>query len=178
MHHRAFLLTLLVGVALCAGCGEDEGPCTPTALIDPQAWTSVALDEDPFAGDRSEGVVCDEEGIKIEDFGGETSLAVETRLCAFATVHQPTVADLGTCERILVRMWYFELLAPEPSEAHLALATDAGTIWEKTLPIPGPSGLIYESVPVDALPAGSELYWHVDNHGTNSYNLLEISGQP
>ncbi len=49
-------------------------------------------------------------------------------------------------------------------------------LWTDTRPIPGPAGLEATRVPLpEDVPAGTPIFFHVRNHGQNSYELLELS---
>lgn len=53
------------------------------------------------------------------------------------------------------------------------------TLWQKGIPIPSPSALLDETIVAPAaIAAGAALYFHVDNHGANAYNLIDVSKVP
>ena len=50
------------------------------------------------------------------------------------------------------------------------------TSWTKRLPIPAEGGLIVKEVrATSAIPAGSTVFFHLHNHGMNSWALVELS---
>lgn len=180
-------LSLAVAVALAAlvGCA-DPAPalvCEPNAdgsnalLVDHDLWVLATPDEDPFAADRpADDISCPPDDRLAEEFAGTYSYAVTTTGCPYTTVTQPSLRDACAGETLYVWLWHFELTAPDPGSAHLAVEIGGDLVWSKTLPIPGPSGLIADEImlPTD-VPTGTPITFHLRNHGSNSYNLLEIS---
>lgn len=73
-------------------------------------------------------------------------------------------------------LWHFELSADEPAEAHAALLVDGMPFFEERIPIPQVGGLISRQVrAARAIPAGTPIYFHLHNHGANSWSLVEVS---
>jgi hypothetical protein len=161
-----------------AGCAEPESDAEPelAALVDVRAFAAVEPGADAFAAFRPADLDCEQPGYVLEPLGSELALELDTRACAHITVAQPTLLDLDEGDSILLRLFHFELTAPDPALAHLGLALDGTVVWEKEVPIPTASALVLERIPVTApLPPGSALQFHVRNHGFNTYSLLEIS---
>lgn len=178
-------LSLLLATFVLLACGGDDGgvgadmlePTGATPLVDHALWDPVSASEDPF-DDRPADVACDLTGYMAEDLAGEQAFSVRTRLCAYMTACQPTLAALGPGDEVKVRVWNFELSAPEDpdAEAHLAISLDGTTTWETRIPIPSPSGLHDETFAVDAeYPAATQVCFHAHNHGLNEYDLIEVS---
>lgn len=168
---------------VCAGCGPDanlgELPREPGeyALVDHAAWRVVALDRDPFAAGRAQPPeACEGSTYGAELFGNEPVFSVDGLDCLYMTVEQPTLHALRAGDQVRVRIWNFELTGRRGTTAELALVLDGARIWEKSLPIPSRSGLTVEFVDVARdVSAGAPLLFHVENHGTNSYSLFEVT---
>jgi hypothetical protein len=167
-----------------ASWGMMLAACGPTAWGDPEPLVTAegwsALDgPDPF-GAPPVGTVCDPTGFGPENFGGEPAFDVRTQLCGWLSVAQASSAALERTDRLFVRLWHDPLTAGEPgSSAHLGLAVDGEVVWTEAVAIPSDSGIVLADLSLGrALDAGFELVFHVDNHGSNSYHLLEISRRP
>lgn len=158
-------------LALC-GC---NGPKEPAPLVSATGWSRVDLAEDPYA-DRYPGEgACPETAFQVEEIGGEMSLGVDGQNCAFLTVRQPTLAEIEEGDLIFLRLWHYELSGLKASTATLTLSIDGQAVLERHIPVPSDSELIttYLDAPFEA-PAGAPVIFHVENHGTNSYNLIEL----
>lgn len=187
MSPRLSILAAALAVALAATTGcSDASPalaCEANAdgsnvlLVDHDLWIVAAPDADPFAQHRpADDISCPPDDRLAEDFAGTYSYAITTTGCPYTTVLQPSLRDACAGETLYVWLWHFELTAPDPGVAHLAVEVGGDLIWSKTLPIPGPSGLIADEVALPAdIPAGTPIAFHLRNHGANSYNLLELS---
>lgn len=176
-------------VAVIAGGCDDGGAggrglvCaappsgTSRMLIDHDLWRVATAEEDPWAEHRpGPDISCPDDARKTEDFAGTYAYAVITTNCAYTTVVQETIADACAGEDFYVWLWNYALTAPESATAYLGVQIGDTRIWEDTREIPGPSALEATRIelPMD-VPAGTPIYYHVRNHGANSYELLELS---
>ncbi len=193
---RLFLVA--AAVAACAACPQPTCEQKSNLLVK-DAWTRVEPADDPFASDAPAGLVekdadghyppddpgsdtphdvrvCTDAEVYTEVLGKDDSLTVDTNLCGWATVEQPLSADVAEGDPMFARVFYFQQIAPGIAEAHLELTVDGKPFWTRTIPLPTPSQLIAEDfdAPFSA-KKGQTLMWHVDNHGVNTYNLIEIS---
>ncbi|TNF28224.1 MAG: hypothetical protein EP329_18255 [Deltaproteobacteria bacterium] len=175
----------LLSVALVAGCdagGASGVVCADdaggnVALVDHDRWTVASAEDDPWVASRPAEDLCTDADHYAEDFAGTYSYAIQTGpRCGYVTVVQPSLAGACAGQTLYVWLWHFQLTAPDPGEAHVAVRIGDREVWAATLPIPSESGLFAEEIPLPAdVPAGTPVYYHVDNHGSNSYNLLEVS---
>jgi hypothetical protein len=158
--------------------GDSGVPAERTLLVTPAAWKPLAASDDPFT-DRPAVVSCPSSAAMAEVLGGEGGFSVDTGACNYVTVTQGTRREVLAGELIKVRLWHFELSAPEPAEAHAALLLDGLSILDERIPIPQPGGLITRQLRVTrAIPMGAPVYFHLHNHGANSWSLVEISAGP
>jgi hypothetical protein len=173
------LLVLAIGPFAC----DDGGPApTPepasASLVERERWEWVEdVDEDAFGAERPETTVCDPIlGIGAEMFGGaELVLEINTDFCDYATVRQPSTQPLQPGDRVSIRVWHYALTTPPPAEAHIALAVDGEVVWEERVPSPAAAALVEGEIAIDRdVPAGTELQFHVHNHGANTYDLLSL----
>lgn len=167
-------------VSACAG-GEgdgDAGAGSTTSIVDFDAFAPAFGAEDPFAARRPADAVCTPDGYRSEDFGGEPSFELFTGFCDYLSAAQPLPVALPAGATLQIRLWHFELTSTTPAEAFVAVALGGAEVWSTTIAIPSASGLVLEEwVLGEAVPAGAPLVFHVDNHGANSYALLEISAR-
>jgi hypothetical protein len=174
----------MAGVATLADASVaaiDVGPArhlTRISLIDQTRWTQVGSAEDPFM-DRPADVRCPESAAAAEVLSEQPAFGVDTGMCNYLTVQQLTRDYVAAGETIDVRLWHFELAAPNPGEAHAAVDVGRVRALDQRVQIPAPGGLIKASLVADhALPAGTPVYFHLHNHGANSWALIEITTGP
>lgn len=156
--------------------GSDAGTDAAAArfpLVDHQEWTPVAPADDPF-DDRPTDAVCEKgEGWDVELFDVESTLGVDTNFCDYLTVAQPLLVDVPEGGTVELRLWHFALVGE--GEAHIAVRVGDVMLWETRVPIPGDSQLIFDSIEApQALGAGTPVYFHLHNHGNNTYNLVDL----
>lgn len=175
---RCFIV-LCAAPLLCCGCGDgaDDGEsATGGALVDASEWKPVDEAEDPFIADKAEDAVCDSLGYQTEDYEGEQALFVDTEACDYLSVEQPALRSVAEGDTLHLRLYHFELTAPDPGEAHLAVAFGQHTVWEKTVDIPADAKLIDTTWQADeAVEVGDSVLFHVNNHGDNNYVFIEFS---
>jgi hypothetical protein len=170
-----------IAVAL-GGCPSDDAPPAdpePQRLALSEDWVYVAdAAADPFGAERPAGATCDEQmGLVLEEF--TRAFEVKTDLCNYATVQQPSLADIRAGDTIEARMFHFELASDEAAQGHLALAVDGEVVWETFVDIPSDADSVNADIVAERdWPAGTPLHFHVHNHGVNSYNLVSLMVVP
>jgi hypothetical protein len=168
-------LTYMLGAALMCGCASEDttGTGGDTTLIDNAGW---ALDEDqaddthpahrPEVMDCNPYTVIHEEGV----------LELDTRLCGYFVVSQPSLFEVAAGDSLLLEWSHLDLDAPEPAEAHLAIAIDGELQWETTVAIPNEPNAYDPSWTASRdFPVGSRVTLHLHNHGINSWRLHSLS---
>lgn len=145
-------------------------------LVIHEFWSTPT--EDPF-DDRPADAGCNRAGIMPELLAEEPVFSVDTGFCGYITVAQPTLREIAAGQSIKVRLWHFELSAPMPAQAHAAVLVDGLHVLDELIPIPSPGGLLVrELVAPRAIPKGASVYFHLHNHGSNSWSLVEVSAGP
>lgn len=158
--------------------GGASAPRERAMLVLPALWLPLDPQEDPFT-DRPEASHCAPSGLMPELLAGESVFSVDTGACTYVTVRQPTQREIEPDEVVELRLWHFELSAPEPAEAHAAVVIEGLVVLDQRVPIPQPGGLISTELRVDrVIPAGTPVYFHLHNHGANSWSLVELSAGP
>jgi hypothetical protein len=179
---RVRRLAALLTIVTLSGCPGDDGECQAPSepefvpLIDHMAWEFTPAEEDPLIDHRPATVDCGIAGWYIE--GDE--LEIDTNFCNYAALRQASLRAIESCSTLRIEFYHFDLLAPEPAQAHAALLIDGQIVWEKLIDIPGGS-MIYKAAVYEeefaapfAAPAGSEVMLHLHNHGQNTWTLLSI----
>lgn len=149
---------------------------------------------DPFSPLRLPAQYCSDVCTYPEDIGGEPSFSIQTNCCNYVTLGQRTTRDIRRGDQLTIRLWHYQLTGPSNAKSYLAVQINDRLAWEARLPFPCAGGITgfvpngdcrdaatpAESDPYrftadfDA-PAGSVVYLHVQNHGENSYNMVEAS---
>ena len=174
--HRFAATWSLCLLAVCA-CSSDSRSFGP--LAEPAAWRPLEGAADPFEAERPEGALCDAFGWGVEDFEGEPSFFVDTRVCDYVTVAQAPLREVRVGDTVRLRLYHFDLSAEEPAEGHVAVLFDGQVQWEQRVAIPSPAALTQASwQATQSLGARGSLQFHVHNHGPNSWSLLELSVEP
>lgn len=161
-----------------AGCPSPD--CEEKAdLVDMTAWQLLAPAEDPFAP-PADALLCTSDDIRMEPFGigAPIALDVDTRTgCGWATLRQETRAELVAGDDVFSRLFYFSQNSFPADVANIVLRLGDEDLWRFEVPIPvAATKLEFPTVALDRdVPAGTPVFFHVGNHGDNSWNLLEVS---
>lgn len=153
---------------------EETGEGEFASLIDHQAWTQIDAAGDPLAEHRPTAVECGLGGWYLED----ESLEVDTNLCNYLALAQPSLATITEGRGVRLGFYYFNLVAPDPALAHIAMLVDGQLLWEREVEIPGDAQVLeleFES-PLSA-PLGAEVVFHLHNHGQNTWVLQNLSAE-
>jgi hypothetical protein len=140
-------------------------------------FAAVSAEEDLLAAHRPEAVFCSDlagwylEGALVE---------VDTARCNYFAASAPAPFALAAGDVLEAQVVHFDLTAPEPARAHVALLAGAEVLWEREIVVPGAGDVlpvvVELSVPVAAdTPVG----WHLHNHGQNHWRLsgVEVRGR-
>ncbi|MFO7563907.1 MAG: hypothetical protein R6X02_14770 [Enhygromyxa sp.] len=168
---------LLLAALLLSGCPPSEpGPEQPESvtLARYDGWVRVTdPSEDLFADQRPSSAVCDDAGYLFDPL--TQTLEVQTELCDYLTVAQPTLVELAPGDEVHVFAYHDLLTAPEPAQGYMALALGDQIEWEYNVAIPGDPGVVEAQFTIDrALPAGTPMQFHVHNHGPNTWELAAV----
>ncbi len=158
-----------------SGSSSTGTPAEPMQLVRADAWVAVEKIADPLADHRPEPVDCSLGGLLVE---GE-ELDIDTNLCNYAMLEQPGLAEIPEGATLTLAMRHFDLTAPEPATAHVALLLGDVIAWERTLIIPGPAEVITTDFPAPmAYAKGEPVRFHLHNHGQNTWILTGVTVTP
>lgn len=118
-----------------------------------------------------------------ECFDNYTVLSVYTRmpdtrfpLCNWLTLEQPSLRAVRAGDRVEVRSYHFALNAPAPGEARMSLVLGDELAFDETIPIPSNGEFLTQTWTASKeYPAGTPVLWHINNHGSNEYLLVEVN---
>lgn len=129
------------------------------------------LAPDPLASHRPPDGACPEGSVLVE--GG--SIEVNTGICSYAWLQQPTLADLRAGDEVELVFWHSALVADGPAEGHIALWVDGEPLYDRVIAIPSDAAAYTETVSVPFSSAvGAIVTLHLHNHGVNTWNLLRV----
>ena len=180
------LSTLIYTCLALAVMGCDDVDTTPNPkqisegpLVRSFGWATTALPLDPFNDHWSDHVRCGEDEHGAELLADVWAYSIQTGDCNWLTIEQPSLRAVHEGDIIRAEVWHFFLSAPEPATARVGLSTADGVLVEMMEPIPQPARLIeLEFKAQTYIAQNTPLYFHISNHGTNSWHLLNIQVNP
>ena len=176
MFRLIYLLLVLIG---CREAIEPASPSPSGHLVNFVDWRATESDRDPFIEFWSDQVRCAESDHGPETLAGVGAYAIQTGTCNWLTIEQPSLGAVRAGDRIRASVWHFALSAPVPASARVGLATGDGILAQMMEPIPQPGRLIELDFRVQtAIAEKSPIYFHISNHGANSWHLLDIQVNP
>jgi hypothetical protein len=170
---------------------SDKGEPFYGAPPDDAACELTPIDCPEFPWPEDECVELDPTSTCIASYVPEcldsfTVLSVYTRmpddrvnLCNWITLEQPSLRAIRPGDQVEVRARHSQLTAPFPGEARMTFVIGDEAALDYTTPIP--SDFVFPRATWTApknYPAGTPLLWHVDNHGSNEYMLIEVNILP
>lgn len=185
----------------CSGSDDKATPkpvqTEPLQLLKYEELVKVPAAEDPFP-DRPSEVICPENTYGPDEPSG---FEVFTGKCNYYTGVHVLQYDVEEGRRLTVEAGHAELkntlheLDPEggnPSErdpsgpqrapegtGHIAIQIDDTVVWEKTEKIPSIGRYWVETfIAKQTWPAGTFVYFHVHNHGFNTWRFLGLTLEP
>ncbi|MET0387006.1 MAG: hypothetical protein ABW321_13655 [Polyangiales bacterium] len=137
-------------------------------LLDQQHWRVYPAALDPLPSHQPAQIACDPPGWQIE----LDRLEVSTGRCNYTLLEHPAQAAAPSGSSIAVELWHFDLAAPEPAQAHVAIFFGAALQWETYLDIPR-AGALHQVrfAATRDLAVGDPIRFHLHNHGQNSWLL-------
>jgi len=191
-YRMPFMIRWILILALLYGCeepqaepdcnpeeGDPSAECVTYPLMDNNLWEVVPEEEDPFFASADAPQACPEENYGVEVLGGESWYSVKTVNCNYLTVKQTLLEDVPEGAYLQVRIWHFQITLGEGTYRHVLAAGDnADVVYEAEQAVPTEKGglLPYERFQTPrAMQAGETLYWHLSNHGENSWHLIEFA---
>jgi hypothetical protein len=179
LHRTPLLLAVLLsGCPTNPPSDEETGDPGPLPLADNEAWVRVTdPTQDAFADQRPVDAVCDDAGYFLDPI--TQTFEVQTEVCDYPTFRQPTLEPLAPGDVVTVFALHGVLTAPELAQGYLGLAFDGEIEWEHEVAIPSDAAVIEETFTIDrSIPVGTEMQFHVHNHGPNTWELSAVLVTP
>jgi len=152
---------------------DTDGEFAP--LIDHERWVQIeASADDPLVDHRPSSITCGVAGWYREN----EIIEIDTNFCNYLALRQDSLAAITEGAKVRLGFYHFDLVAPEPALAHVAVLVDGQLLWEQEIAIPG-AAMVYAlefEAPFSA-PAGAELVFHLHNHGQNTWALQALSAE-
>ena len=152
-----------------AGCGDGSDAATRGPLVIAGLWSTAAADRDPFRALVSdETVACGPQDWRAELSGVE----VTTVGCNYVTLQQALPQPIAAGQLVRLEAWWQTLASVEPAEGHIAVWIGDWPVLEERVAIPSDADArsIEQPAPA-AIAEGTPIFFHVDNHGFNSWTL-------
>ena len=140
------------------------------------AWTLVAPAGDPW-DPPADAALCGADRARVEPFGETDAFEVDTsRDCGWATAIQRALCAAAAGDAVQLRIYDFSQATFPEAQAELAVGVSGTPVWSTHVPIPAANTLLAPRITLtDDIAAGAPVYFHVGNHRTNTWNLVEIS---
>lgn len=144
--------------------------CRAIELLDHKQWRQVPREQDPYRSMAPSGK-CEDVAYKLED----GVIEVETGICTFFTVDQTLSRDLKAGQTLKVIFWHLQLTAASSANAYVSFTIGTTSIYVKKIPIPSGPEVYEETITLKQdFKKGEPLYFHIHNHGSNSWKLLAL----
>lgn len=178
MHVARYFSLSLAALRLLAGCAseptENEPPLDFHSLVALDEWTAVARDEDPFVTDLDAAPECVGDGFRLEP----QWLEIDTAECNWVTLEAVARVAVERGQALRVTVSHFDLNAPAASEGVAELTLGGCDAWSKRVAIPSPAAVYTETFASPCeVAARSRVYFHLHNHGQNTWQLQDVSAE-
>jgi hypothetical protein len=119
-----------------------------------------------------ESVVCGAQSWQSE---GE-AVEVNTTECNYLTLSQPTSVAIKKGESVALSAWWQTLASDGPALGHIAVHIGDLALLDQEIQLPAEADARDLQIAVDDdIPAGTPIYFHVHNHGFNSWTLGSLT---
>ena len=178
------MLLLLCLILTIISCDDSNGNLSEKQssvgpLVNTFGWISTGLEQDPFNEYWSDHVKCGEDEHGVEMLADIWAYSIQTGECNWLTIKQPSLSVIYEGDIVRAEVWHFFLSALEPASALVGLATPDAILAEMVELIPQPARMIeLEFVAQTTIAKHTPIYFHISNHGTNSWHLLNIQINP
>jgi len=94
-------------------------------------------------------------------------------------IEQPALASGAIGDHVKGSITHFDLTAPEPAMAHLAVLIHDRVIFERMIAVPGPADVFsFDEILTAPFENGEPVYLHVHNHGQNNWRFYDLTLVP
>jgi len=155
-----------------AACSDASGVEPVQRVSSPltvaENWALAPTEGDPFGQYVDGRIPCSPFDLRRE----ASWLEVSTVSCNYASLLHQFSEDVPAGSVIRGQVAWATLASLAPAVGTLAFATADGVLWSHDVDIPGQADIVdVQFVLSQAALAGSGLYFHVRNHGYNTWQL-------
>lgn len=187
MFHRSvwvrwLLSTIYLGCSQSVPCDRatdidtsDASVLREVPVIDHAGWSEYSAEEDPLPSHQPEQIVCGPAGWYVEPAFDVPLLEIDTNYCNYVLLEHPLIVDLAKGDRMSVEVRHYDLLAPEPASAHLAIWFGDSLEWETHVSIPSAAAVETAHWRMSrARKVGEVVRLHLHNHGQNTWLIAGL----
>lgn len=140
-------------------------------LIDNQGWRRYEATLDPLRAHQPAELSCAASATFVE-YG---SFEIDTTRCNYVLVEHPSLLAVAAGTELKMELLHYDLTAPEPAQAHLAVLFGDALQWETNIPIPTAGDVVKANFTATrALALGEPIRLHLHNHGGNAYLVVSL----
>jgi len=140
-------------------------------LIDNQSWRRYDAAADPLPSHQPAEPSCAASATFVE-FG---SFEIDTTRCNYVLSEHPAQLAIAAGTQVKMELLHYDLIAPEPAQAHVALLFGDALQWETNIPIPRAGDVLKASfLATKAVALGEPIRLHLHNHGGNAYLIIAV----
>lgn len=152
----------------CLACSAAPVPSPEPGPVTRDAWELVSLSEDPYRAHSASRIPCGSLAVTP----GQGGVEVSTETCNYATLVHRTMRPMHKGQQLVGELSWLSLASLEPTAGTLALRLGEHELWSLEVEIPTGARIVSVSVAIlRDTAAGSDLYFHVRNHGYNSWHM-------
>lgn len=149
----------------------DASDVPYTSLVDNLDWRRYDAAVDPLKSHQPLEIKCFESATYVE-YG---AFEVDTTRCNYLLAYTPALRAVPAGTVLRFNLLHYDLLAPQPAEAHVALLFGNELQWEQTIPIPAAGDQVETTFrSTVALSFQDPIRLHLHNHGGNTYLLVAL----
>jgi hypothetical protein len=149
----------------------DASDVPYSSLIDNLDWRRYDAAVDPLKSHQPLEIKCFESATYVE-YG---AFEVDTTRCNYLLAYTPALREVPAGTVLRFSLLHYDLLAPQPAEAHVALLFGNELQWEQTIPIPAAGDQVETTFrSTVALSFQDPIRLHLHNHGGNTYLLVAL----
>lgn len=157
---------------------SDASVLHDVPLIDHTRWRAYPAEEDPLASHQPPHVDCGPGGWYVEPAFEVPLLEIDTNYCNYVLLEHPLLVDLAEGDTVTVEVRHYDLRAPDPASAHVAIWMGDALEWETHVSIPNTAAVEIAHFRVSrARIAGELVRLHLHNHGQNTWQIAGMNVQ-
>lgn len=157
-----------------------DGAAEPTVheLVDNSAWVETLPQNDPFrtAGNALDDV-CPPEDYSAELTPEGVLFEINTTFCAWLTVTQPILQAIPMGAEVTLVVRHAEIVTGDSAYTlAVAIGDDAESVWSETVDaIADANEFRFTFAAQRTYQAGEAVYFHLRNHGVNTWNFVALT---